>query len=133
MANPRTRRPLLPGLRISGFPGTSPAAPAVAGAAALVKQANPSFGPGQLQSFLEGRATDRGTAGKDSSFGWGVLNLGAAPPALTATGTPSPTATATATNGPSATPTSTPLPTATSTVTPTPTITPTPTATYNPA
>jgi len=63
----------------SGFAGTSAATPHVAAAAALVKQANPSFGPDALQAFLESRAIDLGTAGKDSSFGAGALTLGAAP------------------------------------------------------
>src|SRR5262249_19264529 len=46
----------------SGFGGTSASAPHVAGAAALVKQANPSYGPAEIRSFLEGRATDLGAA-----------------------------------------------------------------------
>jgi hypothetical protein len=63
-----------------GFLGTSAAAPHVSGAAALVKEANPGFTPAQLQSFLEGRALDLGTVGKDNSFGWGRLWLGTAIP-----------------------------------------------------
>ena len=63
-----------------GFTGTSASAPHVAGAAALVKQANPSFGPSQLQSFLEGRAVDLGAGGKDNSYGSGKLVLGTPPP-----------------------------------------------------
>lgn len=60
----------------SGFRGTSASAPHVAGAAALVKQANPSFTVGQLQSWLESHAVDLGAAGKDSLFGSGKLALG---------------------------------------------------------
>lgn len=60
-----------------GFNGTSAAAPHVAGAAALVKQANTGFNPAQLQAFLEGRARDVGTAGKDNLYGSGILTLGA--------------------------------------------------------
>jgi hypothetical protein len=71
----------------SGFAGTSGAAPEVAGAAALVKGANPSFTGPQLQEFLEGRSTDQGAARKDTVFGAGVLALGAFP---TATCTPRP-------------------------------------------
>ncbi|HZU04988.1 MAG TPA: S8 family serine peptidase [Chloroflexota bacterium] len=63
----------------TGFAGTSAAAPHVAGAAALVKQANPGFGPAQLQAFLEGRAVDLGTPGKDNDYGAGKLWLGAPP------------------------------------------------------
>ena len=62
-----------------GFTGTSAGAPHVAGAAALVAQANPTFTPAQIQAFLEGRAVDLGTAGKDSLYGSGKLWLGATP------------------------------------------------------
>jgi hypothetical protein len=51
----------------------------VAGAAALVKGAFPAYSPAQIQSFLEGRATDMGAAGKDSLYGYGRLNLGTPP------------------------------------------------------
>lgn len=67
------------GCGASGFTGTSSAAPHVAGAAALVKAANPGFGPDQLQAFLEARAADLGQAGKDTLFGAGRLALGATP------------------------------------------------------
>jgi glucose/arabinose dehydrogenase/subtilisin family serine protease len=60
----------------SGFVGTSAASPHVAGAAALAKQANPSFTTEQLQTFLQGRAVDLGTAGKDNLYGAGKLWLG---------------------------------------------------------
>ena len=63
----------------SGFAGTSAAAPHVAAAAALVKQANPSFGPDELQAYLESHAVDLGIAGKDPLYGSGSLSLGAAP------------------------------------------------------
>ena len=63
----------------SGFIGTSASAPRVAGAAALVKQANPTVTHAQLQAFLEARARDAGAVGKDNQFGAGVLALGAAP------------------------------------------------------
>jgi subtilisin family serine protease len=64
---------------VSGFAGTSAASPHVAAAAALVKQANPAFGPDELQAHLLDRALDLGPAGRDSTFGSGVLSLGAAP------------------------------------------------------
>jgi Subtilase family len=67
------------GCGVSGFAGTSAAAPHAAGAAALVKQANPGFGATQLQNFLESHAHDLGTPGKDSAFGAGRLLLGPAP------------------------------------------------------
>jgi uncharacterized repeat protein (TIGR01451 family) len=63
----------------SGFPGTSAASPHVAGAAALVKQAYPSYTPAQIKSFLEGRAVPLGAAGKDNIYGSGRLDLGSPP------------------------------------------------------
>jgi len=63
----------------SGFTGTSASAPHVAGAAALVKGANPSFTAQQVQDFLTCRATDAGAAGPDPAFGNGRLNLGPVP------------------------------------------------------
>ena len=44
-------------------------------------QANPSYTPSQIQAFLEGRAVDLGSIGKDSQFGAGRLALGAPPAA----------------------------------------------------
>jgi uncharacterized protein YhfF len=64
------------------FNGTSSATPHVAGAAALVLGANPSYTPDQLQSFLQGRAIDMGTPGKDTKFGYGRLHLGDPPGAV---------------------------------------------------
>jgi subtilisin family serine protease len=63
----------------TGFAGTSAATPHVAGAAALIKGANPSFGPNELQAYLEGHAIDLGLPGRDASFGAGKLSLGASP------------------------------------------------------
>lgn len=63
----------------SGFSGTSAATPHVAAAAALVKQANPSFGPDEIARYLEDRAADLGPAGRDTMFGSGALTMGAAP------------------------------------------------------
>jgi subtilisin family serine protease len=75
-----------------GFNGTSAAAPHVAGAAVLVKAANPSFTAAQLQTFLEGRALDLGTSGKDNQTGIGKLRLGD-PPAASINCTPRPSVT----------------------------------------
>ena len=66
----------------SGFAGTSASAPHVAGAAALVKEANPGFEAAELRAFLESRALDLGVPGRDELFGVGKLMLGAAPTAL---------------------------------------------------
>jgi subtilisin family serine protease len=61
------------------FNGTSAATPHVAGAAALVKGAYPGYSVSQLQSFLENRAIDLGTSGKDNLYGSGRLYLGDPP------------------------------------------------------
>ena len=67
----------------TGFGGTSAATPHVAGAAALVKGANPTFGPNELQAYLESHAIDLGPPGRDGLFGAGKLALGPSPrPAL---------------------------------------------------
>jgi subtilisin family serine protease len=69
------------------FNGTSSATPHVAGAAALVLSAYPSYTPDQLQTYLQGRAVDMGSAGKDNDFGYGRLNLGTPPDfSMTVTG-----------------------------------------------
>lgn len=64
--------------------GTSMSAPHVAGSAALVKAANPTFTNSQIRSALENNAEDLGAAGTDNSFGKGLvrpdLALGGAPP-----------------------------------------------------
>jgi subtilisin family serine protease len=67
----------------SNFCGTSGSSPHVAGAAALVLQANPGFFPDQIQGYLETRSLDLGTPGKDNRFGSGRLSLGAPTPDLT--------------------------------------------------
>ena len=59
----------------SAFAGTSAASPTVAGAAALVKQANPSFGPDQIEAYLQKNAVDFGPSGMDNQFGAGGLHL----------------------------------------------------------
>lgn len=59
----------------SAFAGTSASSPEVAGAAALVKQWHPAFGPNELQGFLESSAVDLGAVGKDNLVGAGQLHF----------------------------------------------------------
>jgi subtilisin family serine protease len=84
------------GICPSGFAGTSAASPEVAGAAALVKQAHPAFGPDQLQSFLEQNAIDLGAPGKDDQTGVGALHF---PSSVGVTDTTPPKARALASSG----------------------------------
>ena len=56
------------------FDGTSMATPHVSAAAAVVWAAKPSLTPTQLSSLLTSTATDLGTAGKDNSYGYGLVN-----------------------------------------------------------
>ncbi len=58
--------------------GTSMAAPHVAALAALARAAHPSESATQIRSRIESTVTDSGSAGWDSSFGWGVISPSAA-------------------------------------------------------
>jgi len=58
--------------------GTSPAAPFVAGAAALLLAANPFLQPPQVTSILELTSKDVGAPGFDAYCGWGRLDVGRA-------------------------------------------------------
>lgn len=113
------------------FSGTSAAAPHVAGAAALVWEAFPSWTMQQVSQFLKERATDLGTAGPDARFGYGRLWLGPVSPTgvlpqATPTETSRPTQltpvvqTPTNTSPPAAAPTWTSAPTGKPGVTPVP-------------
>ncbi|MDW5552253.1 S8 family serine peptidase [Methanosarcina sp.] len=58
--------------------GTSMACPHVAGTAALVLAANPSFTNDNIRSRLAQTATDFGTPGRDNLYGYGLVNAEAA-------------------------------------------------------
>lgn len=55
--------------------GTSQAAPHVAAAAALLLSVDPTLSPSELRSYLTWSALDRGQAGWDEAYGWGVLQV----------------------------------------------------------
>ena len=58
-----------------GFSGTSAATPHVAGAAALVSNRYPTFGPEAIRFHLEEMAVDQGPACADTRYGYGRLLL----------------------------------------------------------
>ena len=60
------------------FSGTSFSAPQVAGAVALLAQAFPNLTGQQIVEILLTSATDAGAVGQDTTFGRGILNIGAA-------------------------------------------------------
>ncbi len=72
----------LPGNKYGAMSGTSMATPLVTGAAGLVFQkayaGNTLLTPADVVSILERSATDLGTRGIDSVYGWGLLNVSAA-------------------------------------------------------
>lgn len=70
--------------------GTSMACPHVAGIAALVLAIDPTLTPSQVETVLESTAQDLGTAGKDSVYGYGLIDAYAAVVAAASVNTPPP-------------------------------------------
>ena len=58
--------------------GTSFSSPYAAGVAALVMSADPSLTPDEVEQVLADTAKDRGAAGYDTTFGWGLVDAAAA-------------------------------------------------------
>jgi thermitase len=54
--------------------GTSFASPVVAGVVAVMMGANPDLAPATIETLLLANADDRGTAGRDTSYGYGRVN-----------------------------------------------------------
>src|SRR3954454_8325259 len=55
--------------------GTSMATPHVAGVAAIIRTKNPTFTAAQTRTKLDASVDDLGAAGRDTSFGFGRVNL----------------------------------------------------------
>jgi hypothetical protein len=68
--------------------GTSYSSPIAAGVGALMLSYSPSLSASALVSRLEQTATDLGTAGFDSTYGWGLVNATSAVSGLTYTPPP---------------------------------------------
>jgi serine protease len=81
--------------------GTSMASPHVAAVAALLRSADPSLSPDQVESALETSATDLGPAGRDDDYGYGRIDAAAALAAIT----PATPPTSEPTSGPTTPPT----------------------------
>jgi subtilisin family serine protease len=64
------------------FDGTSMATPHVSAAAALVWSCNPSWSNAQIRSALTATALDKGTAGRDTAYGFGIVQARSALQAL---------------------------------------------------
>ena len=99
------------------FHGTSSSCPHVAGAAALIWQANPEFTRQEVADFLLAHALDRGPTGPDTGHGYGRLQL---PSPSETNPAPRPTATPAPEPDPGPTATPAPLPTPTPVVYTTP-------------
>jgi subtilisin family serine protease len=70
--------PTNPGNGYDYYDGTSMASPHVAGVAALVWSKNPLWTNAEIRQALAVTAEDLGTAGRDNSYGWGLVNAQAA-------------------------------------------------------
>jgi serine protease len=71
-----------PGNGYAPMDGTSMASPHVAGAAAAVWSANPAATNAEVRTALTSTAEDLGAAGRDNSFGWGLIRTANAIAAL---------------------------------------------------
>jgi bacillopeptidase F len=75
-----------PGGGYGRLDGTSMAAPHVAGAVAILRQADPNATSEQIKFALMESAQDLGTAGEDNTYGWGLIDVDAALDIILTTG-----------------------------------------------
>lgn len=68
-------RSSIPGSQYQSNTGTSMAAPHVAGAVALLRQKNPNATAEQIKNALLTSARDKGAAGPDNIYGWGLIDI----------------------------------------------------------
>ncbi|MFN8549294.1 MAG: S8 family serine peptidase, partial [Candidatus Eisenbacteria bacterium] len=68
----------LPGGTYGLLSGTSMAGPHVAGAVALIREADPNLDVDSIKQILMDTARDEGTTGEDNTYGWGVIDAYAA-------------------------------------------------------
>jgi subtilisin family serine protease len=60
------------------YQGTSMATPHASGVAALLLARDPTLTPTEIRDILQSTADDLGVAGRDNTFGWGLINATAA-------------------------------------------------------
>jgi subtilisin family serine protease len=80
------------------YSGTSMATPHVAGTAALLLGEVPALTPDEVRSHLTSAARDHGVTGWDPTYGWGLLDAGAALASALGVSPPSPPSPAAPTN-----------------------------------
>ncbi|MDM7917075.1 MAG: S8 family serine peptidase, partial [Candidatus Eisenbacteria bacterium] len=68
----------LPGNSYGNLSGTSMACPHTSGAVAILRQVNPDLTVDEVKTALMATAVDKGTAGEDNDYGWGIIDIGAA-------------------------------------------------------
>jgi len=71
-------RSSLPNNQYAAWSGTSMATPHVSGVAAMVKSANPNLSNVEIRNILTSTAEDLGTAGRDNTYGFGLVDTEAA-------------------------------------------------------
>ncbi len=68
-------RSSMPGPGYGYLDGTSMACPHVAGAVAILRQADPNATSNEIKAILMQTARDLGTSGEDNTYGWGLIDL----------------------------------------------------------